>query len=187
MISIRAIRERVTVPADKDGQLKDLLNEAIDLFEQATGRLWNRREDYVYETSLESIYDQSIWLPLYPIESIVVAEWDPYASPSAAYADIDVADYNVNKKVGRVDHARSSPWSNNRLQFTITGGYDETTVPPGVRRMILLQIEFMQQRLAPDKLAVEAVSISRAGTTSFLSPGLHPLVADFAEGVRRRA
>jgi hypothetical protein len=139
-----------------------LAKAVVTMWESRTRRLWQRRELHVLEVEVEH-EDDSFWVPLYPIETIVVK-----------HAGVVVAgtEYSIAKGRGRVDAIGG--WPGNSLEATVTGGYTKVTAPADARQAMIEQAKFMVSRNPSTIIHLSSQGLNNA-TTSFLRADMHPL------------
>jgi len=148
--------------------LDALQQEIIDLFERCTCRLWDYRIDHEEVFFLENDNWDTLFLELWPINSITkIEEWD-----GVKYVEVedDSSDYEIYRpnRVKRFDR----PWKR-RVKITYTGGYSSENLPEDVRRALLIQAKFMIDRNSAEKFILRSQS-DQGGSTTYLAPDLHP-------------
>jgi hypothetical protein len=94
-----------------------------------------------------------------PVEAFVPGWSDPTTNPNRGWRDF--------------------------VEVTITGGYTEATLPAHVRRVLLLQLQFMQQRHDSKVVAVNYYSAGKGGAQTFMDADYHPAFKQLAGSLRR--
>lgn len=181
-------RARQTLPEMELEPLTFLRDSVVTLWESATRRLWDRRIDHVQEINLDERYLQRkrfIYPELYPIETIVVREFDDdedVATEPDLVAGTDYVLRATNGEIKRLTRPtfgvtlnRDANWKEN-VRLTITGGFGDSPaaqIPEEITRALQAQLAFMAQRLNSDRIALSSQTVSFGGTNAasqFLQP-----------------
>lgn len=186
MISISRLREVLSIRPTDDDDLLVYRDEVIALFEQVTGRLWNRREDHVEEIYPANDRVRMLRLALSPVESIEVKERGGDSDDD--WADVDVLDpslYRVEK--ARRLRRRGGFWADEVL-VTSTGGYSDGSAgaacPADIERALIVQAQFLRSRLSSEKVALRTQVVGKA-SSQLEEATLHPLFREVASRYRR--
>jgi hypothetical protein len=166
VISIKRLRRKLNWGPDRDADLVEARQAAVDLWESATGRLWAYREDY--EVNLAATVERTLWLPLFPVEELSLLE----GSSPHELDEVSEDDYSFSAATGSVSRLRGSNWSGH-LRAVVTGGYAEDAAPGDVLRAIELQAMFDLTRNSVESLAASGKSVGR-GSISFVAGDMHP-------------
>ncbi len=181
-------RARQALPEMELEPLTFLRDTVVTLWESATRRLWDRRVAHVQEINLDERYLQRkrfIYPELYPIETILVREFDDEEDVALQTDLVAGTDYVVRATKGEIKRLtkpqfgvtlnRDANWKEN-VRLTITGGYGKTPaaeIPAEITRALMAQLTFMAERLNADRVALSSQSISFGGTNAasqFLQP-----------------
>ncbi|MEE8164384.1 MAG: hypothetical protein V3T64_02340, partial [Myxococcota bacterium] len=183
------VRDELGLDANEDKKTQRLTNAVIALFERRTNRLWNKRTGFVHEQTVD-IHTKTIWVPLFPIETISIVHFDDADDPDT----IAATDIVVLKRRGRISLIASSSTQRIISSFarnvtsTITGGHsvggDEA--PEDVIEALLLQLKFALTRHSNDKIA-QSTQGFEGGSTTFLGADLHPHFKSVVKSHRRFA
>ena len=181
MLDIALAREALGFDASKDTTTQRLVAAVIALWESRTNRLWSLRTGFIYEVRPQR-FATRLWVPLYPITSIVVEQ---RTDGDSTFDTLDTDDFHVLTERGRVT-LTGTDWQD-VVKFTISGGHDvETTpAPADVIEALLTQLTFSQQRNSGEKIA-QSTQGFEGGSSSFLSPDVHPTFKATAKAHRRR-
>lgn len=186
MLDIALAREALGFEASKDTTTQRLVAAVIALWESRTNRLWNLRAGFVYEVRPQR-FATKLWVPLYPITSLVVKQ---RSDGDDTFDTLDADDIHVLTERGRVTLLSSTgvgtEWLD-QVEFTISGGHDVENVPApaDVIEALLTQLTFSQQRNSGEKIAQSSQGFE-GGSSSFLTPDVHPLFKATARAHRRR-
>ena len=192
MIVLPDIRERMEISIGEEPMVSGLIESAISLFETLTHRKWSRRTGYVKEFFLsdaKSRAAQYLYVDLYPVESIVVKEWNVAEDETAdgvtltATSSSTGGDYRVINTRGKIIRVRAGGWKT-FVKATITGGYqpkdwaDESltgaTAPNDVREGLIRQVMYMKKRTEGDKQIIRSQSF-QAGSSQYINDELDPM------------
>jgi hypothetical protein len=180
MISTSRLRQELRISPNQDELVVELKSVVIDLWERATGSLWNKRTGYVEDLTIPDDEDHYyIWPALRPVTAITtIQERDRTVSSWTLLASDK---YIIN---GLKIEKLTDCWSS-RVRLTYTGGYDETTCPQSVKRALILQAQFMTHRLGEDKIAIKSENFE-GGSGTFEEAFLHPYFLQHAKQHRRK-
>lgn len=190
MISLSDLRAELDLPGEREAELPALLAELVDQWERETGRLWQRRAGWV-QTLRPSVPDaRTVWLELWPVEALTLVEERLLCGPSTDWTALQTTDYTLS---GTHELLRlgGGGWLE-EVRVTYTGGYvaaptpGQALTPPDVRRALLLQARYAQQRWSGDRAHVSRVS-ANGGATDYLSGDCHPVFEAAAARHRRHA
>ncbi len=189
MLDIALVRDELGLDASQDAKTQRLTNAVIALFERRTNRLWNKRTAFVHEQTVP-VHTKTIWVPLFPIETISIDHFDDADDPDTLAA----GDITVLQRRGRISLISSSSTQRIISTFarnvvsTITGGHsvggDEA--PDDVIEALLLQLKFALNRHSGDKISQSAQGFE-GGSTTFIGADLHPHFKSAAKSYRRYA
>lgn len=173
MISIKTLRARV--PMASAAQELEVLEPArlavIRVFENATGRLWSKRTNYVQRLYVHEWMRRSgkIQLPIVPVASIEIKEWDN----SEKYADAEVVssdDYDVDP-YQMVVRRITGCWDCN-VEMKITGGVeDDDPEYADVTQAMIEQVMYWLERRRADHVGVSSQAFE-GGSTTYLTQNL---------------
>lgn len=188
MIKIEELRAELKLPPKEDAKLVGLLDEVVELWEQRTGRLWLRREDYVQVLVPQTDASRTLSLALWPVEEVTkVEELDQYVT--SEWEELDSAYYRV--MFGNVLEKRGfdTAWKPT-VRVTYTGGYaavGSTYATPGdVKRALITQIKFMLGRLSDSNLLIKSQNFE-GGSGVFEEAALHPMFERVARQKARKS
>ena len=178
MISLPEFRGAVPVPETEHDVVETLLAEVIELWESATGRLWNRRTGYVETIEPQYVPGLDIPLGLWPVETI--SQVRTLGEGESTWTTLAASDY---LKVGtRYVRRLGGPWPRGAtIEVTYTGGVSDAA--PDVKRALITQANFMRSRFAPEKLITRNTFGPQGGAT-LEQADLHPF---FESAVHRHA
>lgn len=181
MLDIALARDALGLKAEDDKKVRRAVDAVIALWESRTNRLWNLRTGFVHEIRPDK-FSKTVWVPLYPITSIVAEQRQ---QSDDTFETLDAGDFHTVTERGRVTLA-SSEWLD-IVKFTITGGHDIDNVPApaDVIDAMLTQLAFTVNRNVGDKIAQSSQGFE-GGSSSFLSPDMHPTFKATARAHRRR-
>ena len=177
MLTAQMLRQQMDVEPSKAAELEMLARSTVRLLERKTGRLWERREGLVHRVRLDSVADKRFWVPLYPVETLSLADADGTL--------VSANDFSVDPAVGAVERSDSlATWSTRLLTATITGGYTAETCPEDVIQAMIVQARFSRARSAGPALVTKSQAFDK-GSTSYLDPELHPTFVDVVRDYER--
>jgi hypothetical protein len=178
MITTAELKQYVKLdPNDDRVKAQSVIDSVVDMFESMTRRLWVYREAYAQTTRVDD-HDLYFWLDLFPVMSLSLTEWSPRSGQSSAVV-IDADDYYLKAATGRVERLRHGRWLG-FIQATITGGYTPTTAPPRIKQALIAQVSFVMKRLSQNTIDVSSLAFEK-GSTTMLTPDLHPLFREVAD------
>ena len=192
MITVADVRNRIAVdPKIESTQIAPMIAAAITLFERMTGRLWLRRVDYPARIRVsEPGVQRTIWLPLYPVESVSIVEWaDDEREADAAV--VAATEYDMQADIGSVRRI-SDIWSPH-VKATITGGYADAASLRSVPEMadipeaLVEQVAFMYERTTCGRRAVTSVFGNRGGGGATFIEGVNSPIFDQCVRAHRAA
>ena len=168
MITTADVRNRIAVdPAVESTHIAPLIASAVTLFERMTGRLWLRRTDYQATLRVaEPGVQRTVWLPLYPVETVSIVEWDDDQRVTDADA-VDATDYDLQADIGSVRRV-SGFWSRH-VRATITGGYASAAALRAIPEMadipdaLVEQVAFVYERTTGGRRVAASVFGNRGG------------------------
>lgn len=168
--------------AGMDGELEAMRNAVVTQFEDLTGYLWNSRTGYV-EIVENTLVDSpnTVWLALSPVTTLTTVEEKARAS-GATWTALASTAYEL---IGTRRLTKLSGNFEDLVRVTYTGGYTDLTCPADIANALLAQAKFLASRLDSQKIALSQQAFE-AGSTSFLSPDLHPLFAACVRSRRRK-
>lgn len=171
MLSLSRLRESVKVLAGRDEELEALRDAVEAQFEELTGYLWKARTGHVevLENTLRTARD-AVWLSLAPVATITKVE-EKSRTKAAAWDTLDTADYEL---VGLRRLARLSGAFDEHVRVTYDGGYSDAACPQSIQIALLSQAKLLAHRLGEQQAALSSQAFEK-GSTTFLSPDLHPL------------
>jgi len=193
LVDLLQLRDRIKVAASDESELEDLLEEAEQLWEERTFRLWIHEVDRVDVVRNASEVARFCFLPLWPVESVTSVEQRTSWS-GATWELLDPADYAVPPDSGHVNailRIGGSYWRE-FVRVTYTGGYlakplaSEAQTPASVRRAIITQVAFSRARTSGEKLDSKSKGF-RGGSTQYLGADVHPQFEQLAKRLRRIA
>lgn len=159
--------------AGVDSGLQSLRDAVVAQFEELTGYLWNARTGYVeiLENTLRDCADV-VWLSLSPVTTLTTVEEKARAS-GATWTALASTDYEL---IGAHRLTKLTGSFEDLVRVTYTGGYSDTTCPSAIANALLAQAKFLASRLDDQKIAISQQAFE-AGSTTLLSPDVHPLFA----------
>lgn len=168
MITVADVRNRIAVdPKVESTQIAPMIASAVTLFERMTGRLWLKRTDYEARIRVsEPGVQRTIWLPLYPVDSMVLSEWDDDQREADAVV-VDATEYDLQADIGSVRRINEA-WSM-RVKAVINGGYENAAALRAIPEMadipeaLVEQVAFMYERTTGGRRAVTSVFGNRGG------------------------
>lgn len=189
MITISKLRDRLKLPMEQDGTLKDILDALVARWEQETERLWARRASYVQRFRIdESKRISDLFLELWPIETITKVEEKTVAA--STWTELSAEQYSLlDPNRNRLERI-GSYWAP-MVRVTYTGGYvaeptgQQVKTPADISEALLIQGEFALIRNGPSMLAKSSENFE-GGAGVFLKPDLHPTFAALAAAKRRK-
>lgn len=170
MITTADVRNRIAVdPSVESTHIAPLIASAVTMFERMTGRLWLRRTGYqAHILVAEPGVQRTIWLPLYPITSLAIVEWDEDQRVDDAET-VDAADYDLQADIGSVRRV-SGFWSKH-VRATITGGYADAASLRAIPEMadipdaLVEQVAFQYERNSGGRRIVSGFFGGKGGQT----------------------
>lgn len=164
MISVEDIRSRMRTSAEVEvATIAPLCVAAIAAWESATGRIWNYRTGHTQRWTIPHIDPrETLWLELYPLETISVKVWNR-SQREADAETISADDLDAELDIGAI-RLVGSKWSG-CIKATMTGGYTNLTCPPDVREALITQVTHWFHRNSPDNVAVTSKSVGPDATT----------------------
>lgn len=179
MITLSELRRDLRLPAEEDDRLEGIRDEVIALWESATGRPWNARTGYVETIDPSVRLTTDLTLSLFPVTSITSVTVRHHGDSAASL--IPATSYYLlgTRTIRRTD----SSWGG-LITVTYSGGI--TDARPDIKRALIVQAMFMQQRLSPEKLITRNTFGGAAGAT-FEQADFHPLFERLAKQYARRA
>jgi len=185
VISLSQIRQAAkTKPEDED--VVELLQHAvIELWESATGLLWDKRLAHVEEFFVDP-GQRTLRLSLRPVLQIVQVR--ERGSPASSWEPLAVAEWQFagSGELRRLGVSAGGLWSwESSVQVTYDGGYDEFTCPRDVQLALITQARFMTERNSDGKLIVKNQAFE-GGSGSLHEADLHPLFQATANRRRKK-
>jgi len=146
---------------DEDALLQILLDAALSIWDELTGRKW-------LSTALTEYYDvekysKAVFLDNYPV-TVMTSVFD---DPDWVYGNdtlLATADYKVNMDRGVIHYNGYFSGGAQSVKVVYTAGYTSTTVPKWLKEMICRQVANWHQQAKNKRWAVSSVS-SKEGTS----------------------
>ncbi len=166
MISASEIRDAVNIPVENDDLVFILRDYIIDLWESITNCKWSYREGEVFTiTSPYPVTQLSI--PIVNVISITKVEEKDYGEE---YEEKLAGSFDSNDRT--LVRLNGAYWKN-LVRVTCTGGYTSATCPVDIRRALLIQVKFSNERHAKENLITRS-KILEAGTAFYEDADIHP-------------
>lgn len=178
MISLSKLRAELRLPVTDEEALADLRTAVIDQWEEATGRPWAAREDYV-ETFCTPGDASVLFLGLTPVTAMVKVEERDL--DDSTWEELDATDYVAD---GHRLERLGAYWAR-RVRVTYDGGYTETTCPGDIRAALAVQAKFMLARHANGMVAIKS-NTGEGGSGVYEDADVHPYFRRVAMGRRRK-
>lgn len=184
---ITAIDIRSAIPQAKEAGKNDaevLASTVIEMWERATGRLWNFRQ--AHQQLFRSVGSGTILLDLLPVATVTAVEERERGSASWVALAASQWVYVPRRSIERV----SGCWSY-QVRVTYDGGYKadgtgEQKTPSDVRRAMITQAQFLVERYSQEKVALRSQSFAGGNSTFFENSALHPLFQEASERHARK-
>ena len=184
MISISQLRDALKLAPELDHEIEARRDVVVALWESATQRLWNRRVDHVEIIRPRHDRLDTLLLELWPIESVTKVE-------TRRLWETDWTELTSGWKLtGERELTRVSAYWECEVRVTYTGGYTEnpgigqTKTPAEIAAVLLVHAQFMQVRLAPERIAIKSQNFE-GGSGVYEDADLHPLFKRLASARRR--
>lgn len=193
MISISKLREKLGISTAEDGDLRDILDGMVGLWEEETKRLWSRRAGYVENIRIDTSKRMyTLFLKLWPIETITKVE--ERALTSTTWTELTADQYLlVDPTRNRLERIGCS-WPA-MVRVTYTGGYvadpaagadpAQNKTPLEIQDAMILQEKFKRERNVPGRIMTQSQNFE-GGAGVFLRPDLHPLYAELVSHKKRK-
>lgn len=185
MIALSDIRSVLELPAEKDHEAIDARDDVVELWETVTDGLWLRRVDLVETIRRKAVSQYMVFTKLRPIESVSKVE---VRDRGGDWEELAATDYEVLAVDGRIDRVIGC-WGE-IVRVTYTGGFTDdpqtgqAKTPQDIKRALLAQALFMQQRLEPSQIGVSSKAVEKS-TTTYSRGDMHPLFEDASIRHRR--
>ena len=201
IISLQDLRSRMKLDIkDEKSRLEPMRLAVISAFEAATMRPWSYREDYVIKMrltpaqrrvqNLETGRGGQLWIPLTPIETIELVEYD-FDEKVADGDEVTEDLFDFDAETGRVWRVDSDTWDP-FVQATVTGGWTNAAaiVAPEmhmIREAMIQQVLFWMDRLVQDKRIISQQGFE-GGSTNYLGLGKISMFEEvISQNIWRRA
>jgi len=185
MISVIRLRNELRTDPTKDDENILDLNAVVAQWERLTAKLWKIRSG-VTKTFRPTNTDIFLWIPLLPVTSLSIKEWDDDVKFASA-TTTDPAEYELNAKTGSIRLIKAerdlSRWSHN-VEATFSGGYADDAWPEDVVQVCLRQLRYGRVRSNAQRLGIESTAVS-TGTTSYMKDTYLPEFLETARAYRR--
>lgn len=196
MITVQKILAELKLGAKGEAAATEIRQEVIDTWERCTARLWQRRVGHVETLHPESDLIKSLFLELWPVETITKVEEKFDASSN--WVELPAATYELTRKDGYELRKINGNYWLASVRVTYTGGYvqepaahidgvpDQNRTPGHILRALVMQGKFITGVAGSDKILVKSQNFEQ-GAGVLHDPTLHPYFAKMAEKEMRIA
>lgn len=193
MIAIAKLRKALGLPMEDDGDLQDILDGVVGVWEEETKRLWSRRTGWIQTFRLDETKRlSSIFLELWPIETITKVE--EKSVDAVDWTTLTTTQYIQLESRGNRIERIGAYWAP-MVRVTYTGGYvaepavgatpPQNKTPLDVQEALITQAKFIRARTTADKL-INSSQNFEGGAGVHLRPDLHPYFQRLSEQKRRK-
>lgn len=175
MIAITRLREALNFSPEKDEELALIKQMVIDLWEEQTSMLWNARTAYVELFRNRNFpRPKNLLLEVQPVTTITTVETRA-ASSGSEWVELGSTNYIL---LGRRQlELLSGTWSE-LVRITYDGG--ASSADEDVQKALIVQAQFMLNRMGDDKISVSAQNF-RGGAGTLEQADFHPFFKAMAE------
>ncbi len=189
MLTVKELRDALELDPSKDSKLERLRKSVIALFESKTQRLWNHRDGFV-QTFNPGPRDVYLFSAIQPIDedtdqvtAFAIKEWDLAQGETKEELDVDPTDYSLNREKGVIQKIRGNDWRQ-FVEITINAGYTAESLDakyPQIKEAMVMQVQYMLTRNAPERLHILTTSIQRGQFATFLKDAFHPYFTEICK------